>query len=247
MMKQKKVVLVTLCALVGVAASSQAEYLWGFGNVNMNYLDWSKSTENGSGGFKQDFAYLELEGGAAFSWGELYGFVDLEDVQGGSGSTRTATKGTISVKTGCGELRYYGQSYSTEDDGWHIRNNVAGFSYKLSGEAWVFAPYVGFHHTNTNGFVGMNGGMMGWFGMYNFDLIDQHFQITNWHETEFARSDDYIAIGAETDKLSANGALALWWHASEHISAGVQYRYAYNKLGQDDYNSAFIYSLKYNF
>ena len=247
MKKQKAVLLMTLSFLAGVVSSSSAEYLYGYGNVNLNYLDWSKHTEQGSGGFKQDFAYLELEGGAGFSWGELYGFFDLENVQDGAHSTRTATKGTIAVKTGLAELRYYGQSYSTEDNGWHIRNTVAGLSYNLSGESWIFAPYIGFHHTNTDGYVGMNGGMLGWFGMYSFDLVRQRFQVTNWHETEFARADDYTALGAETDELSLNGALAFWWHATEHITAGLQYRYSFNKLGQDDYNDALIYTAKYNF
>ncbi|GAL06786.1 putative exported protein precursor [Photobacterium aphoticum] len=61
--------LVALSVLAAAAAlPAQAEYLYGFGNVSVNYLDWSKGTEQRSGGFKDDFVYLELEGGAGFTW-----------------------------------------------------------------------------------------------------------------------------------------------------------------------------------
>lgn len=46
----------------------------GFGNVSLNYLDWTRSTTHKSGdsSHKDDFAYIELEGGAGFSWGSLW-------------------------------------------------------------------------------------------------------------------------------------------------------------------------------
>ena len=63
-------ILVGAIALTAVtlAPSAQAEYQWGFGNISMNYLDWTKSTTHKSGGssHKDDFAYIELEGGAGF-------------------------------------------------------------------------------------------------------------------------------------------------------------------------------------
>ena len=51
--------------------------LYSFGNVSINYLDWTTGTEERSG--KADFAYLELEGGAGWEWGEFYGFTDIEN------------------------------------------------------------------------------------------------------------------------------------------------------------------------
>lgn len=43
--------------------------------------DWtSRTTEKSSAkSHKDDFGYLELEGGANFSWGEMYGFFDWEN------------------------------------------------------------------------------------------------------------------------------------------------------------------------
>ncbi|WP_436405626.1 outer membrane protein OmpK, partial [Escherichia coli] len=40
----------------------------------------SRTTEKSSTkSHKDDFGYLELEGGANFSWGEMYGFFDWEN------------------------------------------------------------------------------------------------------------------------------------------------------------------------
>ena len=41
-----------------------------------------------------------------------------------------------------------------------------------------------------------------------------------------------------------NGAVALWWNATSHITTGIQYRYADDKLGEDFYQDAIIYSIK---
>ncbi|PSW19626.1 hypothetical protein C9I98_12000 [Photobacterium sanctipauli] len=242
---RKSLVALGVVAATVAAVPAQAEYLYGFGNVSVNYLDWSNGTENRSG--KEDFLYLELEGGAGFTWGELYGFFDLENVQDGAGETRAASKGSIAVKTGLDELRVYAQTYSTENGGWHVRNNVLGLSYNMSGDGWFFNPFVGFHHTNTAGFVGMNGGMAGWVAGYNFNAFGESFMVSNWHETEFARKDGYVAASGESDDLTANGAIALWWNATDTITTGVQYRYAENKLGQSGYDNAVIYTVKYNF
>ncbi|WP_308447103.1 outer membrane protein OmpK, partial [Salmonella enterica] len=44
-----------------------------------------------------------------------------------------------------------------------------------------------------------------------------------------------------------NGAVALWWNATPHLTAGVQYRYADNKLGESFLQDGIIYSIKYLF
>ena len=51
----------------------------------LHYLDWtSRTTEKTSNkSHKDDFGYLELEGGANFSWGEMYGFFDWENFYNG--------------------------------------------------------------------------------------------------------------------------------------------------------------------
>ncbi len=56
---------------------ASAEMKWGFADASLNYLEWNRSTEEKS--LKRSFAYLELEGGGRFNWGELYGFFDLEN------------------------------------------------------------------------------------------------------------------------------------------------------------------------
>ncbi|WP_305841531.1 outer membrane protein OmpK [Photobacterium leiognathi] len=247
----------SLVALSVLAAAStfpaHAEYLYGFGDMSVNYLDWSNGTEDRAQ-HQKDFWYLELEGGAGFSWGELYGFADLENADKGSDKARTSVKGTIAYKTGIAELRLYGQVYNTNSDGFTAQNNVVGLSYAFNGDGWFFNPFVGFHHTMTSAdwkdpssFTGMNGGMFGWVAGYNFNAFGEKFMISNWHESEFGRDDKYMIVSGEGDDVSANGALALWWNATDHVTTGVQYRYAYNKLGTKGNQNAVIYSVKYNF
>ncbi|WP_146490690.1 outer membrane protein OmpK [Vibrio sp. T20] len=235
------------------------EYLYGWGDISINYYDWTKDTETRSYGFKNDYGFIEIEGGANFSWGEIYGLFDMElqenvnefgqKISGQSiGST---SKGNIAVKTGLGDLRYFSQTYSTESLGYHFRDSVFGVSYLITDSNWSFAPFIGIHHVNTEDFADFNGGMFGWVGYYNFELSDQSFSITHWFESEFSRSSEYlesnIASGTETDSLSANGAISLWWNATSNVSTGIQYYYAHNKLQQSKTDSAIIYTIKYNF
>ncbi len=246
--------LLALSVLATTAAvPAQAEYLYGFGSISVNYLDWSHNTTERSPATKKDFTYLELEGGSGYTWGELYGFADIENLENGIDEARTSLKGSIAWKTGIEELRLYGQLYNTNSKGFTAQNTVAGVSYNFAGNGWFFNPWVGFHHTittnqyeNTN-FGGMNGGMFGWTLGYNFDLAGQKFTLSNWHESEFARTAEYQAMAGETDQLSMNGAVAFWWHATDIITTGVQYRYADNKLGQVKLDQAVVYTVKFNF
>ncbi|GAB1624401.1 hypothetical protein AAOGI_44520 [Agarivorans albus] len=89
--------------------------------------------------------------------------------------------------------------------------------------------------------------MLRWTAVYNFTAWDQKFWISNWHESEFARKSDYTVVSGETDDVSMNGAFAFWWDATDHVTTGIQYRYAYNKLDTVGNQNAFIYSLRYNF
>jgi hypothetical protein len=70
--------LLTSTALVTPALADDAQphpldRLWSFANVSVNYLDWSNGTEarTASNAAKSDFMFLEIEGGAGFSWGEF--------------------------------------------------------------------------------------------------------------------------------------------------------------------------------
>ena len=244
----------SLVALSVVAAATtfpaQAEYLYGFGDMSVNYLDWSNGTEERAG-HQKDFWYLELEGGAGFTWGELYGFADLENLEKGSDKVSTSLKGSIAYKTGIAELRVYGQVYNTNSAGFTAQNNVLGLSYAFNGDGWFFNPFIGFHHTMTTAgdksFGGMNGGMFGWSAGYNFNAFGEKFMISNWHESEFGRNDKYMIVAGEGDHVTANGAIAFWWNATENVTTGIQYRYAFNKLGNKGNQNAMIYTVKYNF
>lgn len=76
-------------------------------------------------------------------------------------------------------------------------------------------------------------------------LGSEKFTLTNWNEYEFDRDATYAAGNGGKEGL--NGAVALWWNATSYITTGIQYRYADDKLGEDFYQDAIIYSIKFNF
>ena len=77
---KKHLFTLTLSSVLAIPAVSHAEFKGGFADIGIHYLDWtSRTTEKSSAkSHKDDFGYLELEGGANFSWGEMYGFFDWE-------------------------------------------------------------------------------------------------------------------------------------------------------------------------
>ena len=85
--------------------------------------------------------------------------------------------------------------------------------------------------------------MVSWVLGYDFNISNHKFSITNWNEIELFRNTDYLNGKEE----GINGALSLWWHATKLITAGMQYRYADNKLGSTTYQDGVIVSLKFNF
>ncbi len=238
---------------VAVAAASipaHAAYLNGFGDVSVNYLHWSKGTQQRAP-FQKNFTYLELEGGANYTWGELYGFADLNNPTKGTENFGTSLKGTIAVKTGLAQLRVYGQLFNTNSKGFTAQNNIFGLSYSFGGDGWYFSPYIGFNDAITSSgsksFSGINGGAFGWVAGYNFNAFGQSFSVSNWNESEFDRKAAYIAVSKEANRVSANGALALWWNVTPHVTTGIQYRYSFAKLGTVGNQNAMIYTMKYNF
>lgn len=234
----------------------KAEQVYSFGNVSFNYLDWSAQSQNEAK--RKDFSFLELEGGASYSWGDVYGFIDYENPldsewkkdQKSSESAsqfRVVTKGSIAVNLGQTNWNLYSHLYSFADSsGFSEQNTVLGFSYdlNLSSGLWI-KPFLGIHHVQNN-FIGagFNGYMGGWVLGYDFESFGQKFAITNWNEIEFSRSSQYEASNGDT---GLNGAISLWWKATERITSGVQYRYANQKLGSKTYQDAFIYTIKFGF
>lgn len=239
------------------ALSTQASYLGSYANISINYLDWSAHTTHKTGqtSHKDDFAYLELEGGANFSWGEFYGFFDLENpfnkrqTQLGD-NQRYTVKATSRIYLADSGLNLYGHVYGTwslpgkEYGGnFHEVNTLYGIGYNTQlADIW-FKPFMALHYVDQTYYSGNNGYVVGWVAGYDFNLINQKFSLTNWHEMEFDRNKRYGNGG----KNGFNGAIALWWHPTTSITTGIQYRYAYKKLGENFLQDGVIYSLKYNF
>ncbi|MFI3245314.1 MAG: outer membrane protein OmpK [Ferrimonas sp.] len=240
---------------------ASAEYMYGFADVNINWLDWSKRTERNSDGFKEDFYYLELEGGAGFDWGELYMFFDSENTFNGNdtrGSNSNTFKGNnsfrIASKIAVGynlkyNLQAYAQNYYVMGSGFYDSMTVMGLRYNFFTDTGFWAkPFLGINYTRNDTWSGINGGTLGWVFGYDFIAWEQPFSLSNWNEMEFGRSNDYSGSGPNRRSFGLNGALALWWHLPQSpLTVGVQYRYFENKLAQDGYGEGVIYTIKYNF
>ncbi|MDP5146128.1 ion channel protein Tsx [Shewanella sp. ULN5] len=279
-MKNVKTLTLIAAAVAAMTTGTvQAEQYYGFANVSVNYLDWSDGTEDRSRdiqngfGAKSDFVYIEVEGGAGYNWGDVYGFIDFEnpnnlnwseDQDDPSKQFRIAAKGSVAVNMGESNWNYYGHIYSLSDSsGFYEQNIVLGVSYDINTDfgLWV-KPFLGAHILNNPNNAGFNGGMAGWVLGYNFKLAGQDFMVTNWNEIEFARDDHArgfcnsvtcTGLGdagwqkTNGDSTGINGAVALWWNATKDFTLGVQYRYADQKLGTAAYQNAAIFTAKYNF
>ncbi|MFC5473613.1 outer membrane protein OmpK [Paraherbaspirillum soli] len=240
---------------------------WSFVDANINRLEWSSPTINrtnkGPFGQKRSFTYLELEGGRGGDWGDLYGFLDLENPLKKENNTddnrmdrRTAAKAVARFKlTDLGGLpvMLYSHVYDFRDNGFYDQNRVLGLGTNLTfGKLWIH-PFLGVHQELKAG-VGaqFNGGMGGYTLGYNFDAFGQSFTLSQWHETEFGRKSQYLQMAeagnvVTAGKTAQNGAVSLWWNVNKQVTTGVSYRYAHNKLGVSGYENAMIYTLKYNF
>lgn len=223
--------------------SSQAEYKWGFADLSVNYLDWDKGTQDKS--TKKDFTFIELEGGAEHSWGDVYGFYDVENVGQTGDDMRTAAKGVLRYNLGDSGLSAYLHVYNFTSAGFAEQNRVTGLGYQWKGEGWWFKPFLGVHEVSQTFFNGFNGYMAGWVFGYNFTGLGQNFMAASWHEYEFARKSAY-ASGNGDKTTGQNGAASIWWNSAASFSLGLQYRYATDKLGTGGEMSALITSLRYN-
>ncbi|NIY84258.1 outer membrane protein OmpK [Vibrio hepatarius] len=256
----------SLLALGVVAAVSavpaQAEYLYGFGSMYTDYQVWDHGFGNDDDNFGGEIddrnqLVIGIEGGAAFDWGQIYGFYDYEGVDRAGDDRGASTKGTIHYNLTESGVSLYAQVYNTDADksSFHEQNRVLGLGYTgLKGDGWAWTPFIGVHQLNTNGNSGNNGGMFGYVGYYNFDLAGQNFTFATWNELEFARNDDYadaqstdFASGDGSESWGLNGSLNLLWNFHQDWSAGVLYRYTVNKLARKDYQDLVIYRLQYNF
>jgi len=265
-MAQQKRLLAMAAALACAASAAHADD-WSFANTSINYLSWSQNTldktNKGPFGQKKDFPYLELEGGRGGDWGDVYGFLDVENPTHASNYTadnradrRTAAKAVVRynlAKVGDTPVQLYAHVYDFRDNGFYDQNRVLGLGTAFSsGNFWI-KPFLGVHQElKSNLGAQTNGGMGGWVLGYNFQAFGQPFMLTQWHETEFGRKGKYLVMAEGGNVVTAkptawNGAVSLWWNPTKHLTTGVSYRYADNKLGVSGYESGWIYTMKYNF
>lgn len=247
---RKSVVALSILTAATTALPAHADYLYGFGNVYTDYLTWT----NGNGVFdkldvsdtRDDHITLGAEGGAGFTWGEIYGFYEYEKLNKGSDLRAQAAKFTIHYKI-YNNITAYAQVYDLNDNAFGgEQNRILGFGYVgLANEKYWFKPWVGFHDASLEeqaGASGLNGGMLGWTAGYNMTIAGQPFLITNWNEIEFGRTKEYRAA-VNTSKTGINGGLSLWYDITDNFYTGLTYRYFSNKLGVDGYGDALIFRL----
>ncbi|WP_354011373.1 outer membrane protein OmpK [Endozoicomonas lisbonensis] len=156
-------------------------------------------------------------------------------------------KGNTRINLGDTGFNLFGQIFDISGQGFDEQNRFFGFGYNFVGDNFFFKPFLAGHNTQSTYFNGSNGYVLGWTASYDFSAMNQNFTLFNWHETEFGRDKDYLNVGGKSEKTGHNGALELWWHATDSVTAGLQYRYAENKLGYAESQSGVVYSLKYNF
>ena len=255
----KTLVILGLCSHSTLNAldktSNKFKPLYSFINTSVNYLDWDNSTEGTT--TQKDFAYLELEGGAGWTWGEFYGFIDIENPTKSYNNTpaydlRIGAEAILDINL-LGDLALHIQDYYLNSNTFYVSNLVTGFSYKYVSDfgLWI-KPFIGAHYQDSTYYSGFNGYMAGWALNYDFKLFEQKVALFQWHEMEFNRDkehyqlDNGMAIG-DGKSHGINGALSAWWNINKKFTTGIQYRYAENKLGFESYQSAIIYSFKYNF
>ena len=238
--------ITTLISILLLTTSLSATDLfkpnYSFKNVSVNYLNWSKDTEQNTA--QEDFAYLELEGGAGFDWGEFYMFFDVENPTSSwsdepAGDLRFAFKPVLDIKL-IDNLYLHIQDYSLQSKEFYVSNIATGLAYKIETDfgLWI-KPFIASHYQLSTYYSGFNGYLAGWTFLYNFDISKQGFSLSQWHECTLDRRDN--------ENTGRQGALVFLWHPTTAIATGIQYRYASHELGSDKYQDGIIYSLKYNF
>jgi len=232
--------------------TSQLKY--SFINVNLNYLDWNHNTENSSA--KRDFSYIGLEGGFGYKRIDIYAFLNVENPTHNYNTPSPSDlrftsliDSDIEIKN---NFKIHFHNYYLNSDSFYVSNSVLGIGYKLNTNFGLWLrPYIGFHYTKDTYYNGLNGYMGGWIFNYSFNLINLDFNLSQWNEIEFKRDKDFYLLNnkpiGDGESWGLNGAISLWLNLNKTMSIGTQYRYAKNKLGYSNYQSAMIYTLKYSY
>jgi hypothetical protein len=244
----KKIPLIFLSLLY--SGESLAEQKYGWGNLHFDYQSWDA-------GFKdQEFeqAVVGIEGGAGFSWGEMFGFYDYENILRKEKEHGQTMNGEVHYYLGNSGVSLFGKVYSSQSPNFKETNQFFGLGYTaLKGDGWWFKPWIGRQYVNAhnkfgpNHFVnGYNGFSIGWNGGYAFKLFNQNFLLSNWNEINLMRNDDYAENNTGHNE-GLNGGLNLTWNITNDISTTIMYRYFMNRLGADGYGDILIYRIAYTF
>lgn len=262
--------IMTVCGL-SIAAYATPHYAaadYAFANVGVQYLDWtdktvSKTSHSGLGK-KKSFPYMEFEGGAGGSWGDIYGFIDFENpgkdpnnAADPARDSRTAFKvvGRLKMTEVSGlPVMLYGRFYNFNDNGFTDQDRMIGLGTDVSAGKLSIKPFVAFRNeykTNVSGKA--NGGMIGFTASYPLQVMDKNVRLSWWHDTEFGRKDPFLVMAdgngtrVTGSSVGHNGGIGAFYNINKQMTAGISYRYAYNKLGTVGLSDGLIYSLKYNF
>lgn len=239
---------------------------YAFKDVSFNAFGWTQRTKDhtapGPIGRKRNFNYVELQGGMGGAWGDVYGYLDIENPLNNVAEANPARDrryvakviGNIRLAQAGGlPIHLRAQVYSINDNGFYDQNRVLGLSTTLAGAGWWVKPFFGLHQESKTG-VGShgNGQMLGWSASYRFKIGGESFALSNWHEIELNRKAAYLRMSRDGKVLlgsrtGQNGALGLDWSATPSVTLGVRYRYASNKLGYAGYQDGFILSARYSF
>ena len=129
---------------------------------------------------------------------------------------------------------------------------VGGLGYAYANGGLFARAFLTAHYQRSTYYDGENGYMGGWFWRYDFEAWGEKWYAFQWHEVEFERAKEHYMLSEGTrigDGASwgLNGDVALFFRATDALDLGMQYRYAYQKLGLSLYQNGMIYSMKYNF
>lgn len=217
-------------------------------------MDWTQTTESQTQ--NGDFAFLKAEGAIGYEWMDFYGNISLENPiksynDDPPSNQRYTAYGDldIAIKEG---LKLHIQNFYLHGKSFYVNDFVLGFAYKYqhSSGLWI-KPFIGLHHTTDTYFQGLNGYMAGWVLNSPLKLFDNNFTLFWWNEIEFARDKSFYEAGGvpigDSKSHGLNGGASFWWNITNAFATGVEYRYAQHKLGFDAYQSAYIYTVKYNF
>ena len=169
----KKLTLILLLITSTLFSNDLLKPNYTFANVSINYLDWTQRTEDETP--QKDFAYLELEGGAGFSWGEFYIFLDIENPTSSwsdapADDLRVAFKPVLDISL-VDNFYLHIQDYNLHSKEFHVNNLFTGLAYKINTDfgLWI-KPFIATHYQSSSYYSGFNGYAAGWTFLYDFDI-----------------------------------------------------------------------------